>query len=886
MREHLDLQQITQPQPGTTDLPPAVPPKMHQVSPSLTTNLANQPPMQNLSAQASMTKQNLSNQVPMTNQYTAHSVLNTQVSAPSAAQSSAQLPTHTTALSSAQTSAHASVQSSSPASTQTSTQNYIAQQAAASQRATQIMHSQQQPHAAHNPYSASTGGQGHLAQNHQASFMANSTSVHSQNMTLPRNNSAAMSNHNVIDNGAAATSVALSSALQAISPTASNAVSSVSSDANTVHASTTSTIAANTVHASAPRAVGTNTVHPSAINAANPQASTEANLNLASTLAPNVTADTLGNYAPSTGYSSLNCGTAQLAHTQLGSLARTNTTSLPSPQPINLQAQSSLQPNLHAQQSNLQPTSANISSTAQVASPAVATQVGAPSVANQVSSPSVIAQVTTTSVSAPNATQGLHNRVQGDFQTIAQGTIQTESYNATPSQIISQNTAQNPAFTASSNDSSATFAVNNPSYQGLSTASSTLTQATQIASMHDWSQQSPEYVNGSKTVFASASTTQAQQPTYTYVPDALNAHLNSAAANVMSTESRTADTTSSSTAFLNKEQPVSNKTSEQGVHLDMFDEGMPKAPPRTTMNLTPSSQGLSFLREQGVDVSASSKKKNSSPQSAFDTLLKLLGDKANMDNTDFKVSYQDYWIMRRNENRIVQQEVKQSQEQYFKDYMQQVRSANTFNTNYTFEKLNCDQLNLNAFMFAKQFADEMAVSLQPNLLLILGNPGTGKTALCHAIAQRYISNKATPEHCTMRRPDLPMVLFSSFSDIVNLKMFTFNESPEERDIREKRFEEICNADMLIIDDIAPEREELSQFAQKILAEIMSVRCDSKLPLVLATPLNNLEIANKVGVRCFERINSFFVVATCLEGNSRRPRAIRLRKWPGLQDNVN
>lgn len=784
MREHLDLQQITQPQPGTTDLPPAVPPKMHQVSPSLTTNLANHTPMQELSAQA-----------PIVSQFTSQSVLNTQAASP--------------------VSAHASVQSVAQAPL-ASNQTYIAQHSMVSQATSQIMQPQQHTHATHNPYSDATGGRSNLAQTHQSSVIASSDNTatvnmpnsmlgHAQNAVLHPNIHAAMSNHNVMD-----------------------------------------------------------------------KSTSEANLNLASTLAPNVTADTLGNYAPSTGYSSLNCGTTQLAHTQLGSLTRANTTVQASHQPINLQSnlqfEQSKHPHIQSQHSSLQTISANISNTAHVAN---------------------------LSASAQNATQGLHDTAQGSFQNATQGTIQATAYNATAasrniSQNAAQNAAQNSTFIAAPNAPSATFAVNNPSYQGLSAASNTLTTATPIASMHDWSEQNPEYINSSSAALASSSTAQAQQPAYTYVPEALNAHLHAASASTPSNSAASKSAASASTPsgaapsesrLSLSSSTSSQKTAEQGVHLDMFDEGMPKAPPRTTMNLTPSSQGLSFLREQGVDVSASTKK-NSSPQSAFDALLKLLGDKANMDNTDFKVSYQDYWIMRRNENRIVQQEVKQSQDQYFKEYMQQVRSANTFNANYTFEKLNCDQLNLNAFMFAKQFADEMAVSLQPNLLLILGNPGTGKTALCHAIAQRYISNKANPEHCTMRRPDLPMVLFSSFSDIVNLKMFTFNESPDERDIREKRFEEICNADMLIIDDIAPDREELSQFAQKILAEIMSVRCDSKLPLVLATPLNNLEIANKVGVRCFERINSFFVVATCLEGNSRRPRAIRLRKWPGLQDNAN
>lgn len=323
--------------------------------------------------------------------------------------------------------------------------------------------------------------------------------------------------------------------------------------------------------------------------------------------------------------------------------------------------------------------------------------------------------------------------------------------------------------------------------------------------------------------------------------------------------------------------------SDKTPHMSMFDSGMPKAPVRKSVNLTPSQEAMSFLRHQGVTFPEKKKppKGNTdSPQSAFDMLLKILGDKAEMDTTDFNVSYQDYWIMRQNENRMVQQEVKQSQDAYFRDYMKRVSSSGEFNPNYTFEKLRCDQLNMNAFKFAEQFVSDMDQQLDGTLFLILGNAGTGKTALCHAMAQRYLSLKADMQHCSMRRADLPIVILTNFAEIVNLKMFSFNENASDRAMREKRFDELCNVDMLIIDDVCEDREVLSAFAQKVLAEILSQRCEQHIPLVMSTPLGNTEIADKIGVRCFERINSYSVIATCLEGGSRRPRAIRLRRWAG------
>lgn len=325
---------------------------------------------------------------------------------------------------------------------------------------------------------------------------------------------------------------------------------------------------------------------------------------------------------------------------------------------------------------------------------------------------------------------------------------------------------------------------------------------------------------------------------------------------------------------------------EKTVHMSMFDSGMPKAPVRKTANLTPSQEAMSFLRQQGVVFPEKKKKQpkgsTDSPQSAFDLLLKMLGDKADMETTDFNVSYQDYWIMRQNENRQVQQEVKQSQDTYYREYMQRIQNSGDFNPEYTFEKLRCDQLNMNAFKFAEQFVSDMDQKLDGSLFLILGNPGTGKTALCHAMAQRYIALKSALPHCSMRRSDLPLVLMVNFSEIVNSKMFSFNENPADRAVRERRFDEICNVDLLIVDDVCEEREVLSTFAQKVFAELLSYRCEQHIPIVIATPLGNTEIADNIGVRCFERINSFYVIATCLEGASRRPRAIRLRRWPGLQ----
>lgn len=270
---------------------------------------------------------------------------------------------------------------------------------------------------------------------------------------------------------------------------------------------------------------------------------------------------------------------------------------------------------------------------------------------------------------------------------------------------------------------------------------------------------------------------------------------------------------------------------------------------------------------------------------AFSRLMDMLESKlppaARQDLANDKpATYEDYLQMKREENIAIQQSVRASQNNYYKEYVANTRISNDLNPDFTFDKIKFDHLNYNALNFSQQFARNMDAHLGSTLLLLLGGPGTGKTVACHAIAQLYIQLKYNAQIKDLRRPDLPLVVLSEFNEITSLRMYSFSENPQDRSSKDRRFDEICNVDLLIIDDLCDDDNALTPFAQKVLAEILSYRREINLPIVIASPVSNIDIADKIGIRSFERMNSYNVIATCLEGTSRRPRAIKIKKWEG------
>ncbi len=130
---------------------------------------------------------------------------------------------------------------------------------------------------------------------------------------------------------------------------------------------------------------------------------------------------------------------------------------------------------------------------------------------------------------------------------------------------------------------------------------------------------------------------------------------------------------------------------------------------------------------------------------------------------------------------------------------------------------------------AKEMAENFARNPQ-GWLLIEGGYGCGKTHLAAAIAN-FAVNRGTP------------TLFITVPDLLDTLRFTFSD-PETT--FEARFEEVRNADLLVLDDFGTQNA--TGWAQEKLFQIINFRYINKLPTVITTNLMLDEIESRIRSR--------------------------------------
>ena len=258
------------------------------------------------------------------------------------------------------------------------------------------------------------------------------------------------------------------------------------------------------------------------------------------------------------------------------------------------------------------------------------------------------------------------------------------------------------------------------------------------------------------------------------------------------------------------------------------------------------------------------------PQSAFALLLKVTEEHTGINVNDVKVDPYDIYEMRRNEVTEVAAQVKERQEAYYQNFMNQMRQEAMVDPQCTFAKLELDENNKAAFTDANNFLKSINNKLDHKMLLIFGDRGAGKTSLCHAIANKYLSLKTAAHYVAVRNNRLPLVLLTNFDEIKKTWLFLSRETYEEKKERESRFQAFCEVDLLIIDGLCNDNMALESFAQKVLSELLRIRANHNLPLVITTSINLQAIHRAIGDQCYEGIKSFNVLATALLGGSRRP----------------
>ena len=258
------------------------------------------------------------------------------------------------------------------------------------------------------------------------------------------------------------------------------------------------------------------------------------------------------------------------------------------------------------------------------------------------------------------------------------------------------------------------------------------------------------------------------------------------------------------------------------------------------------------------------------PVSAFEVLLKTIEQHTGIDVDAVEVDPFEIYQMRRQEANEVANEIKQRQEAFYRQFMSNMRKDANVNPEYTFDRLRKDELNHDAFSLSFKFLASINQRLNKQMLLVFGDRGSGKTLLCHAIANQYMNLKAAAHFQSPRNRQLPLALIVNFDDVKKTWLFLHKETYEEKLSRENLFKTYCEVDLLILDGLCSDNMALEPFSQKVFSELIRTRVAQNLPMVVTTSINLQAIHKAVGDLCYEGIKSFDVDATALLGGSRRP----------------
>lgn len=138
-----------------------------------------------------------------------------------------------------------------------------------------------------------------------------------------------------------------------------------------------------------------------------------------------------------------------------------------------------------------------------------------------------------------------------------------------------------------------------------------------------------------------------------------------------------------------------------------------------------------------------------------------------------------------------------------------------------------DGANEKIIKIAKKYVDNFAEMKRRNKgLLLYGGVGTGKTFVAACIANALIT-KGIP------------CLVTNFSRLINTIQ-------GQRDNRQEYIDSLCQFDLLVIDDLAAERD--TEYMQETVMNIIDSRYRSGLPLIVTTNLTVNQIKNPEDIR--------------------------------------
>lgn len=222
--------------------------------------------------------------------------------------------------------------------------------------------------------------------------------------------------------------------------------------------------------------------------------------------------------------------------------------------------------------------------------------------------------------------------------------------------------------------------------------------------------------------------------------------------------------------------------------------------------------------------------------------------------------------VRRYEAKLAAREIAQQRLENHKNFVNSFYQQGILDSKDVFETFVQDNCNQDAFLCAQSFTQSInptflssakEISSRPSLLLLLGNPGTGKTKLCNCIANKvlneYWKDVEINNQNEIKRKRQPSVSDTNY------------------DVAEKnsQWERLTSVDLLILDGLCQNSSRLSPFDVQMISELLRVRFSKKLPMVITTPLEANALHMVLGDEIMESIKLYNVFSSVLLGVSRR-----------------
>ena len=126
-------------------------------------------------------------------------------------------------------------------------------------------------------------------------------------------------------------------------------------------------------------------------------------------------------------------------------------------------------------------------------------------------------------------------------------------------------------------------------------------------------------------------------------------------------------------------------------------------------------------------------------------------------------------------------------------------------------------------------------------LVLVGQVGSGKTHLAQAVAREQIDHGHAVYMATM--PDLLAMLREGYDDAVSF---------------EERFEMLCNAALLVIDDLGAERG--TDWSREQVFRVLNRRYENKTPVVVTSNVRLSQAGDRVDARIVSRLSEGAAVA--------------------------